>query len=363
MIDLRALLVAVLLACGPGTALAQAGSPLASIDRELNSLCLRLPKASGADAAAARARLVVLWRQRESIFAGLTAEQRTAALRGSSASRECLAMAQQASEAKPRARKAKKRAAFRKGGGGADGALRDVMTRIEPGTAGSQMREMSRGPASVGPATVAPPPDVPSPALEEFFPWPPPAPSDRRLLRLAQLGGAEPLTTWGQVADRMIGLLRGGHYPTWGFYGAPGGFAVIPHIEQIDLENGRALAGDGRWASDVKLASLNFFQRIATVQLPKGLYRVIIFVLTTDPRTGGEVTDPARLLQLAKRWGTAGALDLPESLRGEPVTKGQRFYVVLYEFESEVGGKTTVNTSARWRIEHHLTDAAIVLQP
>lgn len=263
-----------------------------------------------------------------------------------------------------------------KDGGGADGALRDAMTRIEPGAARPPMREMSRGPASGGPAITAPPPDapmapmttprraeVPPPALEEFFPWPPPAPSDRRLLRLAQLGAAEPLTTWGQVADRMIELLRGGHYPTWGFYGAPGGFAVIPHIEQLDLQNGRALAGDGRWASDVRLASLNFFQRIATVQLPKGLYRVLIFVLTTDPKTGGEVTDPARLLQLAKRWATSGALDLPESLRGEPVTKDQRFYVVLYEFESEVGGKTTVNTSARWRIEHHLTDAAIVLRP
>jgi hypothetical protein len=213
--------------------------------------------------------------------------------------------------------------------------------------------------------TIAPTaaPTAAAPQLEEFFPWPPPAPSDRRLLQLAQLGGDAPAATWGHVADRLMALFGSGHYPSWGFYSAPGGFAVIPHLEQIDLQSGQALAGDARWASEVKLASLNILHRITTVQLPKGMYRAIVFVLTNDPRTSGEVTDPARMLQTARRWGTSGAADLPQALRGERITDDQRLFVLLYEFESEIGGKTMVNTSARWLIERHLTDAGIVLRP
>ena len=182
-------------------------------------------------------------------------------------------------------------------------------------------------------------------------------------MTLAQLGATAPITTWGQAADRIVSLLQGGHYPTWGFYSTPGGFAVIPHIEQLDLQNGAALTGELRWASEVRLASLNFFDRITTVQLPKGLYRVIVFVFTTDPRTGGEVTDPGHMLQLAKRWGTSGALDLPAALRAEKIANDMRFFILLYEFESEVGGQTRVNGSARWQIEQHLTNAGITLKP
>jgi hypothetical protein len=163
--------------------------------------------------------------------------------------------------------------------------------------------------------------------LEEFFPWPPPAPSDRRLLQPSQLGG-DPPATWGHVADRLIALMQRARYPTWGFYLAPGGFAVIPRIEQLD-QNGTALAGTERWATEVKLASTSVLDGIFTVRRPKGIYRAIAFVITTDPRSGGPVTDPKRMLETARRWGLSGALDLPQALRSRPLTADQRLFALV----------------------------------
>jgi hypothetical protein len=205
--------------------------------------------------------------------------------------------------------------------------------------------------------------DASAPQLEEFFPWPPPAPSDRHPLGLMQLGGDKPLVTWGDVADRLIALINGGHYPSWGFYAAPGGFAVIPRIEQLDGDTGAALAGNQRWAQEVKVASASVLSGILTVHRPQGIYRLIAFVLTTDPRTGEESTDPAKLLQFARRWGVSGALDLPQALRANPIVPEQRLFALVYEFESAIGGPTTVRSPGRWQLADHLRDAGIILLP
>ena len=372
MIVLRAIALAVLLVGWAGPAFAQ--TPLAKIDSQLNSLCRRLPKASPAEAVEIRAQLGRLWRERASVLDQLPPARRAAVQHASVANKACLELAEQAA-APSRVKKAMKKASKNGGSGGAvtmrgktlqapggsDGSSPSsggMSTRMDP--AGGSAPPAGRAPASAVPPMTAPPPGVPmapgttvvptisAPQLEEFFPWPPPAPSDRSLLQLAQLGGDAPAKTWGDVADRIKALLRNGHFSTWGFYSAPGGFAVIPHLEQLDDQTGKALAGDARWASDVRLASLNLFQRIATVRLPKGMYRAIVFVLTNDPRTSGEITDPVHMLQIARRWGTSGAIDLPQALRRNSISDDQRLFVLLYEFESEVGGKTTVNTSARW---------------
>lgn len=199
--------------------------------------------------------------------------------------------------------------------------------------------------------------------LQPFFPWPPPAPSDRRLLALAQLGGGAPAEMWGDLADRLMALLRGGGFSTWGFYSAPGGFALIPRLEQLDDETGKALAGDARWAVDVRVASLGFIQRLTAVRLPKGVYRAFVFVLTTDPSSGGKMTNPAGMLEIAKRWGTSGAADLPQAVRANKISGDQRLFLLLYEFGSEVGGETTADTAARWSLDHHLRDAGIAIKP
>ena len=183
------------------------------------------------------------------------------------------------------------------------------------------------------------------------------------MLQLSQLGSGTPPDTWGALADRILALVRKARYRSWGFYAAPGGFAVVTRIEQLDQENGVALAGDQRWASEVKVAGTSILDGIFTVRRPRGVYRVIAFVLTTDPRSGGPVTDPAVMLQLARRWGISGALDLPEVLRSNPITRVQRLFALVYEFESAVGGETRVHSPGLWTLDHHFEDAGIVIIP
>lgn len=403
MIGPRAIVLAMLIVAGSAFGPAQAQSTLAAIDRELNVLCGRYTGGFADDAAAIRLRLAQLWRQRKAQLAALPADRRAEEIRFAAISADCLATAENATKAShfPAVYRDLKGLKYRTPGlsGPQIEILPDSKALPQPdagarATSKPTVRSApSRAPASVGPprAKTAAPSSGRSPAakgavvdtakplapagngktaantgpaeLQEFFPWPPPAPSDRRLLALTQLGGDAPPKTWGDVADRMIALMRGGQYPTWGFYSAPGGFAVIPHIEQLDSASGKALADDARWATEVKLASLNFFQRFATVQLPKGVYRTLVFVLTTDPKTSGAFTDAKRALEHAKQWATSGALDLPHALRGNKIDDAQRFFILLYEFETEVGGQTKVNTSARWRIEHHLKDAGIEIRP
>lgn len=349
MLGLRAITVATFLVAGTLADTAHAETALAALDRDLSSLCLALPRATSADAGAIRARLADLWRRRTAVLVTMSEAQRAAALRGSTVSNDCLILAKAASL--PRSRQVHHSRSFREGGGGGGRGGPRTDPQLVPDA------------TDVGPGPPPPPSHMPPPVLEEFFPWPPPAPSDRRLLDLARFGGGLPPHTWGDVADRIVAKLRHGGFPSWGFYSTPGGFAVVPRIEQLDTLTGEALAENERWASDVKLASNSIFDGIFTVRRPRGTYRAIAFVLTTDPRSGGPATDPGRMLQTARRWGISGAADLPQALRILSLDDAQRLFVLLYEFESTVGGETKVNSPGRWRLERHFSNAGIELDP
>jgi hypothetical protein len=348
MPSLRAVILAALLVAGALADTAHAETALAALDRDLSSLCRALPRATSADAGAIRERLADLWRRRTAILVTMSEPQRIAVLRGSTISSECVALAKASAEPVHRVRSSRNG----RGGGGRGGP------RIDPDSVPDA--------TDVGPAPPPPMPPPPTPAppvLEEFFPWPPPAPSDRRLLDLARFGGSLPPRTWGDVADRIVAKLGHGGFNSPGFYSAPGGFAVVPRVEQLDTLTGEALAGDERWASDVKLASNSILDGIFTVRRPRGTYRAIAFVLTNDPRSGGPSTDPGRMLQIARRWGISGAADLPQALRVLKLDDAQRLFVLLYEFESTVGGETKINSPGRWPLERHFRNAGIELDP
>ena len=163
---LRALIVAVLLVGGPAVLWAQSRSPLASIDRELNALCARLDGAGGSGAAAIRARLAVLWRQRLAYFESVPPNRRLAEQRLGIATAQCLTMAKAAAEPQ-------QVVAPRTGGGGARmrhgySAPRQPPPPAPPPVANGGLR-------APGP-TAAPQPPRPTPRepaaaeLEEFFP-------------------------------------------------------------------------------------------------------------------------------------------------------------------------------------------------
>lgn len=390
MFVLRAsLLVAGLLVCGAVSALAT--TQLTNIDRELKSLCLRLPRADDAIASAIRSRLATLWRARKAAVARLPTNERAAAGRSRIASAECLSLARATAEPpQPVSRSSTRRPNTYSQSHRYRRSYRySAPQRSTPPPAASPPTVARRSSPNVAQSPPAPrqsssvesPTSTPAPApapnggtsptapansstqLPEFFPWPPPAPSGRRLLELSQLGGDTPPDTWGVLADRLKDLLRSARYRSWGFYAAPGGFAVVTHIERLDEHDGVALVGDDRWASEVKLASTSILEGIFMVSRPRGVYRVIVFVLTTDPRSGGPVTDPRAMLQLARRWGISGALDLPDALRSNPITRVQRLFALVYEFENVVGGEARVNSPGRWTFDHHFENAGIVISP
>jgi len=69
------------------------------------------------------------------------------------------------------------------------------------------------------------------------------------------------------------------------------------------------------------------------------------------------------MLQLARRWALSGAADLPDALRTQPIVSAHRLFVLVYEFESAVGGETVVNSPGRWPLARHFKDAGMTLPP
>jgi len=98
-------------------------------------------------------------------------------------------------------------------------------------------------------------------------------------------GGDRP-ATWGHVADRLIALMQRARYPTWGFLFGAWRLRRHPAHRAARPERHGA-RGTERWATEVKLASTSVLDGIFTVRRPKGIYRAIAFVITTDPRSGG----------------------------------------------------------------------------
>ena len=226
------------------------------------------------------------------------------------------------------------------------------------------------------PPALAPPPIVmrkaePPPArapaaaepIQDLFPWPPPDPSTRRTLAIAQLAEGPAATTWGQAADRIVALLRNARFESWGFYRTPGGFAVVTRVEQLDSQSGMPLAGTARFPSEPRVASTNIFDALFTIRRPEGFYRTFAFVLTTDVRPGAPVTDEEQMLRIARGWAMAGAPDLPNELRGETISDAHRLFVLVYEFEHAVGGATHLIAPSRWSFDDHVRSAGIVIRP
>ena len=180
---------------------------------------------------------------------------------------------------------------------------------------------------------------------------------------MMQLAEGPAATTWGQVAERIVTILRNARFESWGFYRTPGGFAVVTRVEQLDSQSGMPLAGTARFPSEPRVASTSIFDALFTIRRPEGFYRVFAFVLTTDVRPGAPVTDEAQMFRIARRWAVAGAPDLPNELRGEAISADHRLFVLVYEFEHAVGGATHLIAPSRWSFDDHVRSAGIVIRP
>jgi len=229
---MRTTLVAVLLISGQAAVWAQPSSPISVIDRDLNLLCARLRSTPPAETAQLRARLATLWHQREAIVGRLPVNVRAATLRNSTANSQCLNLAKleaahfpPAAGGSPRpvtrngavppqvnsrepasANTPRYRRAYRRSPTEASPVEPTVVPAIEHAPQVTRTQPRAANGAPRAPTTTrsapnepvvrdatAPVPGIPTARgtapsvgteptqLQEFFPWPPPAPSSRVL--------------------------------------------------------------------------------------------------------------------------------------------------------------------------------------
>lgn len=191
----------------------------------------------------------------------------------------------------------------------------------------------------------------PSPWLPTLLPWPPPRSSARQTLPadLFESGGSRP-GSLGDVDTRLRKALSGAGYDDVGYYGVPGGFALVTRVEQVDAE-GRALAGSARWSARVQpkggFSLLRLVQ--ALIAAEPGHFRTLVFIVTSRPFA----TSARRAkLETISQWSGAGLNLLPPPVGRQPFTGDHRVTALVYEFEKAPGAR-----EASLLVPGHLTGA------
>jgi hypothetical protein len=184
----------------------------------------------------------------------------------------------------------------------------------------------ANGGGSAGSAGAGAEPEVPQ------FPWPPPRASASVAIPdgfIAASGSAAP--TLGDVAAQIHTTLDGGGYVERSYFAAPGGFAMVTRLERINAD-GTPMQDPERWR--VEAQPLGSFSLRAYLQAlftaPSGHYRIIVFVVSSQPLAQSEA-EVSRSEALA--WLHEGLNRLPDSIAGAAYTDRHVVTALIYEFE------------------------------
>jgi hypothetical protein len=230
--------------------------------------------------------------------------------------------------------------------------------RIEPdlGFAGSGFV------VTPAPAGELPPPSArknggPAAAEVPSFPWPPPRASTTDVLP-DELVRVAPAMTLGDLDRRLRAALESAGYLERRYYAAPGGFALVTRLEQIE-EDGTPRPSPERWSTEVPgLAefSLRAYLR-ALFFAARGRYRLIVLVATDVPfaQAATPITAASAETLLA-----AGLNRLPAGLAALPFKGDAVVTALIYEFERvDTGVGPELVTPSRLQGRVHLQKAAI----
>ncbi len=203
-----------------------------------------------------------------------------------------------------------------------------------------------------------PPPTPTAPVGMPVFPWPPPKPSATANLNFGSLtksAGAK--LTFGDVDARIDEALGAGNYTEKSYYGIPGGFALVTHIEQINSDGSPDFSN--RWVTEMTSMSLSKFSMQkyleALFSAPKGRYRIFVFMVTSNMviSSGTPVSEGE-----AQAWIVEGANKLPSEIMSIPYTKDYSCTVYVYEFiQSGYGEQAIQNTPSSITGKEHLQQA------
>ncbi|MGB7922125.1 MAG: hypothetical protein WCF57_02650 [Pyrinomonadaceae bacterium] len=191
------------------------------------------------------------------------------------------------------------------------------------------------------------------------FPWPPKA-SALTTIPNAYLIRGEGQGTLKSVGDRLKQAFSSAGYSQTGYYGVPGGFALVSPLEQFK-NDGTPVDTEYRWTTQAALPSLFSLDYFRSLIIGKsaGHYRVIAFIVTDKLFTA---TGEAATVETAERLSREGGTALPPSMGNQPFGDQYTCTALIYEFEKAPGADTKAEFKASSSImaDMHLRKAKIL---
>jgi hypothetical protein len=175
-------------------------------------------------------------------------------------------------------------------------------------------------------------------ALPPSLPWPPPYTPIRGLVdpeKFREALGAGP-HTFNNAAGFLRRALADAGYGTVRYLGAPGGFAMITQIEQID-EDGVPLDDlKQRYSDSIAWEPAPFWDPVrillALFEAPRGYFRIIKLVVTDQHFGSNAAPETAEVFEA---WQQEGLSTLPPDERSKDLTADHDVTVLIYEFYKE----------------------------
>lgn len=194
---------------------------------------------------------------------------------------------------------------------------------------------------------------IPMPA----FPWPPPPPSAETVIAHNWLPPRDEAQL-ADVADALERALAEANYRRWSYSSVPNGFALVSQMEQIGAD-GTPSPEPARWSTELPPAeNMNLLEFLrALVNAQPGYYRVIVFIVTDQPRSrdGDAATG-----EEAERWLAQGFDRLPRTIGQLLYGSEYRTIALIYEFRKRSNDSDAVFLeNSRTEADTHLEKAGI----
>ncbi len=181
-----------------------------------------------------------------------------------------------------------------------------------------------------------PEPGIPSGETIPQFPWPPPLASGTDIIPRSLLSNSQ-TGLLKDVNQRLAAALEACGYTGNSYYAVPDGFALVTHLEQINLD-GTSRPMPGRWAAQVQpLSTFSLSEYLkALFTANPGRYRVIVLVVTSHPFSQA---DAKVSKEEALGWISKGLNQLPASIGNLPFTADYAATALIYEFDEPRAGE------------------------
>ncbi len=196
--------------------------------------------------------------------------------------------------------------------------------------------------------------------LPGLFPWPPPPPSSRVVWNSNQLRTQAGFSTLGEIDQLLRSALQSANYPNVGYYGVPGGFALVTQLEQIE-PSGSPLPDRLRWYTEpVAFTSFSVFNYLKSLlTATSGNFRIFVFVVNTEGVAPDSETEAVRATLI--QWATNGHASLPGAIAESALNNDHTLTALVYEFTKELDSEAVVKVPGTLSVTQHFAASDIVL--